>query len=140
MCTMLVSQCGDQQTCLAVPCIALQTMCMYYIDPLAQCIDLKAASDAGINAGGKRDFKGYYKSLGIDLEKLSIAVTQTDIKQAFLKGAKLHHPDKIQHLGSKDQSAAKQTYRLLQEAYEVLKDPEKRKIYDSGSMPGQDIL
>ncbi|KAF8472457.1 hypothetical protein BDZ91DRAFT_790353 [Kalaharituber pfeilii] len=48
--------------------------------------------------------------------------TVEDIKKAYRKGALKTHPDKV----SKDDKAAAEKFR----AYEILSDPEKRKIYD----------
>jgi DnaJ homolog subfamily A member 2 len=68
----------------------------------------------------------YYNILGI--QKTS---SQKDIKKAYHKLAKKYHPDKIPANTSnelKAQSNAK--FQQIGEAYEILSDPEKRKIYD----------
>lgn len=88
---------------------------------------------AGVKAGGKLDFKGYYKLLGLDVEQP--AVSEKDIKQAFREGAKRHHPDKLHHLPRHERAKASKKFAELQAAYDILKDPEKRKVYDAGSMP-----
>ena len=67
------------------------------------------------------EYKDYYKILGVD--KTS---TQEEISKAFKKLARKHHPD----LNPNDPGAEKR-FKDLNEANEVLKDPEKRKLYDS---------
>lgn len=63
----------------------------------------------------------YYGTLGI-----SKNATQNDIKKAFKKLARKYHPD----LNPND-SSAKQKFQEINEANEVLSDPEKRKKYDT---------
>ena len=66
------------------------------------------------------DFKDYYATLGVNK-----SATEKDIKQAFRKLARKHHPDV--NPGDK---AAEARFKEINEAYEVLGDPEKRKKYD----------
>ena len=66
------------------------------------------------------DFKDYYSTLGV-----SKGATEKEIKQAFRKLARKHHPDV--NPGDK---AAESRFKDINEAYEVLGDPEKRKKYD----------
>jgi DnaJ-class molecular chaperone len=66
------------------------------------------------------DFKDYYATLGV-----AKSASQKDIKQAFRKLARKHHPDV--NPGDK---AAEGRFKELNEAYEVLGDPEKRRKYD----------
>ena len=65
----------------------------------------------------KRD---YYETLGVVK-----TANDNDLKSAFRKLAKEHHPDK--NPGDK---AAEHKFKELSEAYEVLKDPQKRAAYD----------
>ena len=65
----------------------------------------------------KRD---YYETLGV-----ARGAGEADLKSAFRKLAKEHHPDK--NPGDK---IAEQKFKELAEAYEVLKDPQKRAAYD----------
>ena len=62
----------------------------------------------------------YYKILGVDK-----GASQDDIKKAFRKLARKYHPD----LNPNDPSA-KEKFQEINEANEVLSDPEKRKKYD----------
>jgi DnaJ-class molecular chaperone len=66
------------------------------------------------------DFKDYYSSLGV-----AKTASQKEIKAAYRKLARKHHPDVNQ--GDK---TAEGRFKEINEAYEVLGDPEKRKKYD----------
>ncbi|HEV9035750.1 MAG TPA: J domain-containing protein [Puia sp.] len=66
------------------------------------------------------DFIDYYKILGIGKD-----ATEEDIKKAYRKLARKHHPD----LNPNDKEANKK-FQQINEANEVLSDPEKRKKYD----------
>jgi curved DNA-binding protein len=66
------------------------------------------------------DFKDYYSTLGI-----AKTATEKEIKQAFRKLARKLHPDV--NPGDKSSEAK---FKEINEAYEVLGDPEKRKKYD----------
>lgn len=66
------------------------------------------------------DFKDYYATLGVNKSS-----TEKEIKQAFRKLARKHHPDV--NPGDK---TAESKFKEINEAYEVLGDPEKRKKYD----------
>lgn len=66
------------------------------------------------------DFVDYYKILGLDK-----SASEDDIKKAYRKLARKHHPD----LNPNDQEAHKK-FQQINEANEVLSDPEKRKKYD----------
>lgn len=66
-------------------------------------------------------FQDYYKTLDV-----SRGATPADIKKAFRTLARLYHPDT-----AKDKETAEEKFKQINEAYEVLKDPEKRKQYDS---------
>ncbi len=66
------------------------------------------------------EYIDYYKVLGV-----SRNATQDEIRKAFRKHARLYHPDV-----NKSEDADAQ-FKKINEAYEVLKDPEKRKHYDT---------
>ncbi len=65
-------------------------------------------------------FKDYYATLGVARD-----ASDDDIKKAFRKLARQHHPDV-----AKDKKAAEEKFKEINEAQEVLNDPEKRKKYD----------
>src|SRR5713226_835894 len=66
------------------------------------------------------DFKDYYSTLGV-----AKTATEKEIKQAYRKLARKFHPD----VNQADKSAEGK-FKEINEAYEVLGDPEKRKKYD----------
>jgi curved DNA-binding protein len=66
------------------------------------------------------EFKDYYTTLGVARD-----ASDADIKKAFRKLARKFHPDV-----AKDKKAAEEKFKEINEAYEVLSDPEKRKKYD----------
>ena len=65
-------------------------------------------------------FIDYYKILGVDK-----TIAQKDVKKAYLKRAKQFHPDL-----HPDDAKAKAKFQALQEAYDVIGDPDKRAKYD----------
>jgi curved DNA-binding protein len=66
------------------------------------------------------EYKDYYKVLGV-----SKNASQDEIKKAYRKLAVKYHPDK-----NTDNKAAEEKFKAVNEAHEVLGDPEKRKKYD----------
>ena len=66
------------------------------------------------------EFKDYYSTLGV-----AKAATEKEIKQAFRKLARKFHPD-----FNPGDKAAETKFKEINEAYEVLGDPAKRKKYD----------
>src|SRR3974377_2414318 len=66
------------------------------------------------------DFKDYYSTLGV-----AKTATEKEIKQAFRRLARKHHPD----VNPGDKSA-EEKFKEITEGYEVLGDPAKRKKYD----------
>ncbi len=74
----------------------------------------------------KRD---YYEVLGIDRN-----ATEGQIKDAFRKLAFKYHPDRNHDNG------AEEKFKELNEAYEVLSDPEKRNTYDRFGHGGEDLF
>jgi len=77
--------------------------------------------------------KNYYEILG--LKKGS---SETEIKKAYRKLAREHHPDMVDE---SDKKAAEKRFKDINEAYQILSDPQKKKMYDqfghvSGGFPG----
>ncbi len=66
-------------------------------------------------------YKDYYQTLGV-----AANASQDEVRKAFRKLAREHHPDV-----AKDKQAAEAKFREINEAYEVLGEPEKRKRYDT---------
>lgn len=66
------------------------------------------------------EYKDYYKLLGV-----ARSATKDEISKAFKKLARKYHPDL-----NPDNKDAEVKFKEINEAYEVLKDAEKRKLYD----------
>jgi len=73
-------------------------------------------------------FQDYYVTLGVPR-----TASAEDIKLAFRKLARIHHPDV-----AKDKVAGEAKFKEINEAYEVLGDPAKRKRYDELGPDWQD--
>ncbi len=74
------------------------------------------------------EYKDYYQTLGV-----SKTATQDEIKKAYRKLARKHHPD--MNPGDK---TAEEKFKEINEAYEALSDPDKRKKYDQFGAQWQD--
>lgn len=81
-------------------------------------IDIKTAYDIWRT---NMKYKDYYETLGVNKN-----ATQAQIKKAYRKLAKKYHPDT--NPGDKE---AENMFKAVNEAYEVLGDPERRKKYDN---------
>ncbi len=66
------------------------------------------------------EYRDYYATLGVDK-----SATQADIKKAYRRLARKHHPD----VNTGDETAERR-FKEISEANEVLSDPQKRKAYD----------
>lgn len=69
------------------------------------------------------EFRDYYKTMGVGRD-----ATQEEIKRAYRKLARKYHPDVSQ------EPDAERRFKEVGEAYEVLKDPQKRAAYDQLGM------
>lgn len=65
-------------------------------------------------------FKDYYDTLGVKPE-----ATEAEIKRAYRRLARKYHPDVSKEAGAEDK------IKSVNEAYEALKDPERRREYDN---------
>src|SRR5689334_23380612 len=66
------------------------------------------------------EFQDYYAVLGVPR-----TATAAEIKKAFRKAARQHHPDT-----NKDDAEAERKFKAVNEAHAVLSDPDKRQLYD----------
>ncbi|HEV8107380.1 MAG TPA: DnaJ domain-containing protein, partial [Burkholderiales bacterium] len=76
-------------------------------------------------------YKDYYKILGVPR-----TASEDEVKKAYRKLARKYHPDVSK------ETDAKEKFQEVSEAYETLRDKEKRAAYDSlgsGFRPGQDF-
>lgn len=77
-------------------------------------------------------FKDYYDTLGVEP-----GASDSEIKTAYRRLARKYHPDVSKEAGAEDR------FKAVNEAYEALRDPEKRKAYDGlrarGYRPGDEV-
>lgn len=72
-------------------------------------------------------YKDYYQTLGVDR-----GASEADVKSAYRKLAKQYHPDK-----NPGDTSAEARFKEIGEAYAVLSDAEKRKLYDQYGHAGE---
>ncbi|ESL06370.1 hypothetical protein TRSC58_05958 [Trypanosoma rangeli SC58] len=75
---------------------------------------------------------GYYQLLGLSGRELN--ATAKDIASAFREAARRHHPDVVH----RDSDESKNTMQRIIHAYKILRDPKKKKAYDSGQLTAQE--
>jgi curved DNA-binding protein len=77
-------------------------------------------------------FKAYYQILGVEAN-----AGEAEIKTAYRRLARKYHPDVSKEAG------AEEKFKAVNEAYEALRDPQKRKAYDQlragGYRPGDEV-
>ena len=77
-------------------------------------------------------FKDYYNVLGVEPN-----AGDAEIKSAYRRMARKYHPDVSKEAGAEDR------FKAVNEAYEALRDPERRKAYDQlrarGYRPGDEV-
>eukprot|EP00769_Ergobibamus_cyprinoides_P004650 gnl/Ergobibamus_cyprinoides/84.p2 GENE.gnl/Ergobibamus_cyprinoides/84~~gnl/Ergobibamus_cyprinoides/84.p2 ORF type:complete len:188 (+),score=43.92 gnl/Ergobibamus_cyprinoides/84:559-1122(+) len=101
-------------------------------DPSVQ--NLLRRCEAAEQAAERKD---YYAILEVPK-----TANDAELKKAFRKMALKYHPDKCVSLEGAEKDAALQRFKDVNEAYEVLSDPRKRQMFDSGAdmrggrMPG----
>ncbi|MGV2388355.1 MAG UNVERIFIED_CONTAM: DnaJ domain-containing protein [Microcystis novacekii LVE1205-3] len=78
------------------------------------------------------DSDDYYQVLG-----LKRSASQKEIKSAYRKLALKYHPDKVEE---KDKEESEKIFVKVSEAYAILSDEEKRKVYDKHGKNGLDML
>ena len=70
----------------------------------------------------KRD---YYEVLGVPKD-----ASESDIKKAYRKAAMKYHPDKFANSSEAEKKDAEDKFKEINEAYEILSDPQKKAAYD----------
>ncbi|CAO3628650.1 unnamed protein product [Cunninghamella echinulata] len=83
-----------------------------------------SSSSATESSHLSKDPKGYYSLLGV-----SPSASKADIQGAFRGLAMKHHPDR--YTDPKEKEEAKKKFQVISNAYSVLRDSKKRKIYDT---------
>lgn len=86
------------------------------IQRIALLLGLRQAEFDQLKSMFWKDSSDAYKALG--LEK---SASDADIKTAYRRLAREHHPDKVAAMGEQYQQAAKEKFQKIQEAYEIIK-------------------
>lgn len=80
---------------------------------------MEASLETQVSRKWQMEYQDYYKTLGLQPDASAV-----DIKKAFRKAARKYHPD------VNPDAKAQSKFKAVNEAYEVLKDPERRAAYD----------
>lgn len=86
------------------------------IQRIAMLLGLRQFEFDQLKAMFWKDSSDAYKTLGIDK-----SATESEIKAAYRKLAREHHPDKVASMGEQYQTAAKEKFQKIQEAYDLIK-------------------
>merc|ERR1712062_463322 len=71
--------------------------------------------------------KDYYKILGVEK-----SANEDEIKKAYRKRAMVHHPDRHSSASEEEKKDHETKFKEVGEAYAILSDEKKRRMYDSG--------
>lgn len=74
--------------------------------------------------------KDYYKILGVSPNERDEAA----IKRAYKRACLQWHPDKWAHTSEEEKTQAEAQFKEIGEAFNVLSDPQKKRLYDSGQL------
>jgi curved DNA-binding protein len=95
-------------------------------------VSIGTAPEATFHDEVSMEFKDYYKVLGVEA-----GAGEAEIKTAYRRLARKYHPDVSKEAG------AEEKFKAVNEAFEVLRDAEKRKAYDQlrtrGYKPGEEF-
>ena len=84
---------------------------------IADLIHLEAKDFTSLIAMHKQADESAYEILEVTQE-----ANNEDIKKAYYRLAKLHHPDRVAHLGEDYQRSAKEKFQRIQQAYEEIRE------------------
>ena len=85
--------------------------------------------------GDEEDRLAYYRLLDVDPSS-----SQEAIKKSFKKKSLSIHPDKLAQRGIEITAEHKLEFQRLKEAYEVLTDPKRKKLYDQVGETGLNLM
>jgi len=88
--------------------------------------EVEASEEGTIRIDPDAPLDDYYALLGV--QHRDHLATEREIARAYRKISLKFHPDRVH---DKDPDAAEERYKCIQKAYDVLKDPVERRIYDS---------
>ena len=86
------------------------------IETICKYLGIGESEYTSIKAMFVKDTKNYYKIL-----EVSKTATDDEIKKSYRNLAMHYHPDKVTHLGEEYQTAAKEKFQILNEAYDSIK-------------------
>lgn len=95
------------------------------INPTAE---IRSAKRAAAKREKEAKRKDWYAILGLDRN-----CNDDEIRKAYRKAALMYHPDKQATLGDEEKAKAEEKFKEVSEAYNVLIDPQKRRMFDSGA-------